>query len=130
MLESGATSDRQRQRREPMQRREEQIRAEQIRAEQRRAERRRNQKSRAQRRVAQRDESRTEAHRLKPAVPCNEREMREPKFAGEARCFIGSAQLKCALRLSQRVRSKRRTSSASNAAHWSGSRAQLHKARA
>ena len=47
------------------------------------------------REVQSRDEKRKRdrgAERETGRVPCNEREMREPEFAEEARSFIGSAQ--------------------------------------
>ena len=47
---------------------------------------------RAKTRGRRRDRRRTEAKQSKTGrVPCNEREMREPEFAGEERCYIGSA---------------------------------------
>ena len=64
-------------------------------------------------------------------VPCNEREMREPEFAGKARSFIGSAQQQLSARGDCSHAHTRRDAHLASLTPLTGAaRAQLRKERA
>ena len=103
------------------------------------SERQRREQSRKQSRRQSREQSRrqrrhwaeTRQRRKTGRVPCDER--RKARAVTRWRSALlyrkRAVATKRAWWLSPRARNERRTSSASNAAHWSGSRARLHKAR-
>lgn len=70
--------------------------------------------------------------RLKPVtVPCNEREMQEPKLAGKARFFIVSAKQQLSARsYCSHVRTRRDAYLASLTPLTAAARAEMRKARA
>ena len=63
-------------------------------------------------------------------VPCNEREMREPEFAGKARSFIGSAQQLSARSDCSHAHTRRDANLASLTPLTGAARSQLRKERA